>query len=87
MTVEPVSGACDVLIFHPRHDLTIARMAKEDVKNIIEEWIQIYNLRGRQDGIKYIQVFEVRIFTNQFAKDMAYHYYPYLRSYRRTKVL
>ncbi|PPQ63186.1 hypothetical protein CVT24_005731 [Panaeolus cyanescens] len=58
MTVEPVSGACDVIIFHPRHDLTIARMSKEDVKQIINEWVRIYEQRGRQDGIEYVQIFE-----------------------------
>ncbi|KAI9510362.1 galactose-1-phosphate uridyl transferase [Russula earlei] len=45
---EPVVGACDVLIFHPRHDLTLARLS----------WINIYKRRGRQESIKYVQIFE-----------------------------
>lgn len=56
---EPVHGACDVLIFHPRHDLTLARLPVTDIERIIDEWIRIYTFRGAQEGIKYIQIFEV----------------------------
>lgn len=59
LTIEPVQGGCDVLIFHPRHDLTLARLPPNDVERIIEEWIRIYAVRGRQEGIKYVQIFEV----------------------------
>ena len=31
LSSEPVVGACDVLIFHPRHDLTLARLSPEDI--------------------------------------------------------
>ncbi|KNZ79373.1 Galactose-1-phosphate uridylyltransferase [Termitomyces sp. J132] len=58
LTVNPVHGACDVLIFHPRHDLTLARLQVPDIQQIIAEWIRIYHFRGTQDGIKYVQIFE-----------------------------
>ncbi|KAF8163099.1 putative GAL7-UDP-glucose--hexose-1-phosphate uridylyltransferase [Crassisporium funariophilum] len=58
MTAEPVQGACDVLIFHPRHDLTIARMSSEDIKKVIKEWIRIYDSRGSEPGVEYVQIFE-----------------------------
>lgn len=48
-----------MLTFHPRHDLTIARLAIDDIEVIIEQWKAIYSKRGKQDGIKYIQIFEV----------------------------
>ena len=57
---EPVQGACDVIIFHPRHDLTLARLLPSDIERIIREWINVYVRRGRQQGINYIQIFEVR---------------------------
>lgn len=60
LTTEPVQGGCDVLIFHPRHDLTLARLSVEDVQVIIEEWRAIYERRGKQEGIRYVQIFEVR---------------------------
>jgi len=59
LTTEPVSGGCDVLIFHPRHDLTIPRLALDDISRIIEEWIRIYRKRGAEDGIGHVQIFEV----------------------------
>ncbi|KAI4522098.1 galactose-1-phosphate uridylyltransferase [Schizophyllum commune Tattone D] len=55
---EPVQGGCDVLIFHPRHDLTLARLGIPDIERIIQEWIGIYKRRGTQEGIKYVQIFE-----------------------------
>ncbi|KAL6309191.1 galactose-1-phosphate uridyl transferase [Sparassis latifolia] len=58
LTTEPVQGGCDVLIFHPRHDLTLARLPLKDIERIIEEWCAIYQKRGTQDGIKYVQIFE-----------------------------
>jgi Galactose-1-phosphate uridyl transferase, N-terminal domain/Galactose-1-phosphate uridyl transferase, C-terminal domain len=50
-----------VIIFHPRHDLTLARLAPSDIETIIEQWKAIYNKRGTQQGIKYVQIFEVGV--------------------------
>ncbi|KAI0318060.1 galactose-1-phosphate uridyl transferase [Amylostereum chailletii] len=58
LSTQPVQGHCDVLIFHPRHDLTLARLSPADIERIIDEWIAVYNTRGRQDGVKYVQIFE-----------------------------
>ncbi|TRM59460.1 HIT-like domain-containing protein [Schizophyllum amplum] len=55
---EPVQGGCDVIIFHPRHDLTLARLAIPDIERIIDEWVGIYKRRGTQEGIEYVQIFE-----------------------------
>ncbi|PFH49881.1 hypothetical protein AMATHDRAFT_146600 [Amanita thiersii Skay4041] len=55
---EPVHGACDVLVFHPRHDLTLAMLAPEDILRIVDGWIEIYEKRGSQEGVKYVQIFE-----------------------------
>lgn len=58
LLTQPVDGGCDVLIFHPRHDLTIARLQQHEVLEIISQWIAIYEKRGKQEGIKYVQIFE-----------------------------
>lgn len=58
LKLEPVQGGCDVVIFHPRHDLTLARLSLPDIQKIIEEWCAIYKKRGNQEGIKYVQIFE-----------------------------
>lgn len=60
---EPVVGSCDVLIFHPRHDLTFARLSLEDIARIVEEWAGVYRRRGSQGAIKYVQMFEVTRFS------------------------
>lgn len=62
LTARPVDGQCDVITFHSRHDLTLARLGIEDIARIVEEWITIYKRRGTQEGIKYVQIFEVAIF-------------------------
>ncbi|KAF8509898.1 putative GAL7-UDP-glucose--hexose-1-phosphate uridylyltransferase [Gautieria morchelliformis] len=58
LTSSTVEGACDVLIFHPRHDLTLARLPVPDIERIIGEWSAIYQKRGTQKGIQYVQIFE-----------------------------
>jgi UDPglucose--hexose-1-phosphate uridylyltransferase len=58
LTTQPVQGRCDVIIFHPRHDLTLARLGCEDIQRVIIEWKRIYELRGSDPEIKYVQIFE-----------------------------
>ena len=64
LATQPVDGQCDVLAFHPRHDLTLARLAVEDIARIVDEWIAAYKRRGTQEGIKYVQIFEVSAFLH-----------------------
>lgn len=59
LRTEPVEGRCDVVMFHPRHDLTLARLSTTDIEKVIGEWKRIYAERGTNDGIKYVQIFEV----------------------------
>ncbi|KAF8582051.1 galactose-1-phosphate uridylyltransferase [Ramaria rubella] len=58
LTSAPVEGSCDVLIFHPRHDLTLARLSVTDVERIVDKWSDVYLARGTQEGIQYVQIFE-----------------------------
>lgn len=58
MNAKPVHGTCRVLCFSPRHDLSLSKMRTEDIKKVIELWInQLVDL-----GKKYtwIQIFENR---------------------------
>ena len=59
LTAEPIQGACDVVCFHPRHDLSLPTLRIDDIVTIIQEWTRIYHRRGTQDGIEYVQIFEV----------------------------
>ncbi|OWZ67244.1 galactose-1-phosphate uridylyltransferase [Cryptococcus neoformans Bt63] len=61
---EPIRGRCKVICFHPRHDLTIARMNIDDVARVIGEWKSVYVEEGRMlqesSGLGYVQIFENR---------------------------
>ncbi|KAG9318292.1 galactose-1-phosphate uridylyltransferase [Chiua virens] len=58
LTTEPVQGGCDVVCFHPRHDLSLPTLGLDDIVLIIDEWTRLYHRRGTQDGIAYVQIFE-----------------------------
>lgn len=59
LTCQPIHGACDVVVFHPRHDLTLSHLSLHDIGSLIDEWTRIYQMRGAEQGIKYVQIFEV----------------------------
>ncbi|KZT54586.1 galactose-1-phosphate uridyl transferase [Calocera cornea HHB12733] len=52
LTAEPVQGGCDVVIFHPRHDLTLARLSVGEIEQVVVEWTRVYVQRGMQEGNK-----------------------------------
>jgi len=69
---QPVRGRCKVICFHPRHDLTLARMSVEDVVRVVEGWKGIYREEGEMlragseegaegKGEGYVQIFEVGV--------------------------
>lgn len=49
-----------MVIFHPRHDLTLALVSPEDISKVIQQWKDTYLKRGKENRINYIQIFEVR---------------------------
>jgi UDPglucose--hexose-1-phosphate uridylyltransferase len=53
---QPVDGQCDVLAFHPRHDLTLVKLPLVDIACIMDEWI-VYERHGTGEGIRYVRVF------------------------------
>jgi len=63
LQLSPVQGTCDVIIFHPRHDLTLSRLSADEIVPIIYEWTRVYKERSSQLGIEYVQIFEVTKFV------------------------
>ncbi len=57
---EAERGICRVICFSPRHDLTLARMAIEDIERVVEVWGAQYRALGAIDGINAVQIFENR---------------------------
>lgn len=51
-------GICRVVCFSPRHDLTIAEMQKENIRDIVRAWINEYETLGKDPSISYVQIFE-----------------------------
>ncbi|KAL4065407.1 HIT-like domain-containing protein [Scleroderma yunnanense] len=58
LAAQSIQGACDVVCFHPRHDLSLPTLSLDDVVRIVEEWTRVYTRRGTQSGIEYVQIFE-----------------------------
>ena len=57
---EPELGRCRVVCFHPDHDLTLARMDRADIANVVEAWTRQTAELGGRDEINYVQIFENR---------------------------
>ncbi len=55
---ESEKGICRVVNFSPRHNLTIAEMNLNDIKNIILTWQKEYRNLGMNPDINYVQIFE-----------------------------
>lgn len=55
---SPTRGECQVICFHPRHDLTIAQMSSEEILPIVDAWIDIYQKFIPKNHVNYVQIFE-----------------------------
>jgi UDPglucose--hexose-1-phosphate uridylyltransferase len=53
-------GICRVLCFSPDHSLTLARMRSDDIKLVVDEWVDQYLDLGRKEFITHVQIFENR---------------------------
>ncbi|KAJ2453914.1 galactose-1-phosphate uridyl transferase [Coemansia sp. RSA 2336] len=56
--VESVRGQCKVVCFSPRHDLTLAELTVEEIKQIVHAWQHIYKEMSADPTIEYVQLFE-----------------------------
>jgi len=60
LCAESESGACRVVCFSPRHDLTLARMSEGEIIQVVNVWAREYADLGAQSDIHYVQIFENR---------------------------
>ncbi len=58
LVAESAAGRCRVICFSPRHDLTLAQMSAAEIRPVIDAWAAQVAELGRQDSIRYVQVFE-----------------------------
>lgn len=56
--VRPSFGACEVVVYTPRHDATLADAATEHIERLIGVWAHRTLELGALEGIEYVFVFE-----------------------------
>ena len=60
LLAQAARGLCKVLCYHPDHSLTLARMTPQEIRPVVDAWVQQYQELGIQDFIQYVQIFENR---------------------------
>jgi UDPglucose--hexose-1-phosphate uridylyltransferase len=60
LRAESERGTSRVVCFSPRHDLTLAEMAPEDLARVVNVWVEQYQELGALPQIGYVQIFENR---------------------------
>ena len=60
LVAEGEPGICRVVCFSPRHNLTLANMEREDVRVVVDAWVEQYAELGANPAIRYVQIFENR---------------------------
>jgi UDPglucose--hexose-1-phosphate uridylyltransferase len=53
-------GICRVVCFSERHDLTLSLMTREEIRKVIDVWVQQYRELGSVPWINHVQIFENR---------------------------
>jgi UDPglucose--hexose-1-phosphate uridylyltransferase len=51
-------GICRVICFSPRHDLTLPEMDIEQIREVVDLWVDEYRELGGREYINYVQIFE-----------------------------
>lgn len=57
---RPEAGICRVVCFSPRHDLSVPRMTVEELRRVVDVWVDEYRSLGARPGITHVQIFENR---------------------------
>jgi UDPglucose--hexose-1-phosphate uridylyltransferase len=53
-------GTCRVICFSPRHDLTVAKMDRVALRQVVDVWTEQYRELGALTFINHVQIFENR---------------------------
>lgn len=56
--IKAERGICKVIIFNPRHDLTLAEMEIESLIEVVKRWKEEFVELSTHTWVKYIQIFE-----------------------------
>lgn len=58
MVAETEKGQCRVICFSPKHDLTLPEMEIDQIRNVVDLWVNEYQTLGSKPFINYVQIFE-----------------------------
>jgi UDPglucose--hexose-1-phosphate uridylyltransferase len=53
-------GICRVMCFSPRHDLTVPRMSLQELRGVVNSWVEQHSALGQIPWIRHVQIFENR---------------------------
>ncbi len=53
-------GVCEVLVYSPEHDATLASLAEGEMRHLVDVWVDRYAELTARDGIAYVFIFENR---------------------------
>ncbi len=56
--VRPARGACEVVVYSPRHDTTLAQEPVAKIERLIRVWRDRYQELSRRPEIEYVLIFE-----------------------------
>ncbi len=56
--VRPSSGVCEVVVYTPRHDTTLAEQSVEHIRRLIAVWTDRYSELGALPFVEYVFIFE-----------------------------
>lgn len=51
-------GICRMICFSPIHDITMAEMTTDNIRQVVNEWVREFRELGSQEFIHYVQIFE-----------------------------
>jgi UDPglucose--hexose-1-phosphate uridylyltransferase len=60
LVAETERGACRVVCFSPRHDLTVASMSVAEIRQVVDTWVVQHEQLGAIPFINWVQIFENR---------------------------
>jgi UDPglucose--hexose-1-phosphate uridylyltransferase len=60
LVAESERGACRVVCFSPRHDLTLGGMSNPELRIVVDTWVGQYDELAAVDWVGHVQVFENR---------------------------
>jgi len=60
LVAQPEAGICRVVCFSPRHDITLAKMSRDDIRRVVDLWASERTALATRNEVSYVQIFENR---------------------------